>query len=95
MPAAAKWQDHPDIVSRVFMIKLKSIINDFRVRLIFGELKAYVYRIEWQARGLPHAHMLLILDHKIMTPAQIDAIVSAEMPDPVAAPTLHSLVAAK
>lgn len=94
LPAGAKWQDHPDIVSRVFMIKLKSIINDFRVRHIFGELKAYVYRIEWQARGLPHAHMLLILDHKIMTPAQIDAIVSAEMPDPVAAPALHSLVAA-
>ena len=44
---------------------------------------AFVYRIEWQARGLPHAHMLLILEHKLMAISQIDAIVSAEMPDPV------------
>jgi Helitron helicase-like domain at N-terminus len=92
LPAGAKWQDHPDIVSRVFMLKLKCIISDFKIGQIFGVLKAYVYRIEWQARGLPHAHMLLILEHKIMTAAQIDAIVSAEMPDPVDDPILHSLV---
>ena len=94
LPAGAVWQDHPDIVSRVFMLKLKSVITDFKAGQIFGVLKAYVYRIEWQARGLPHAHMLLILEHKIMTPAQIDAVVCAEMPDPIAAPALHKLVAA-
>jgi hypothetical protein len=49
----AKWQDHPDIVSRVFMLKLKSIISDFKNGKIFGVMKAFVYRIEWQARGLP------------------------------------------
>jgi hypothetical protein len=76
------------------MLKLKCIIADFKIGQIFGVMKAFVYRIEWQARGLPHAHMLLILDHKIMTAAQIDAIVSAEMPDPVAQPVLHSLVGA-
>jgi hypothetical protein len=38
--------------------------------------------------------MLLILEHKIMTADQIDAIVSAEMPDPVDAPALHKVVAA-
>jgi hypothetical protein len=94
LPAGAKWQDHPDIVSRVFMLKLKCIIDDFKNGQIFGVLKAFVYRIEWQARGLPHAHMLLILEHKIMTAAQIDAIVSAEMPDPVAQPVLFALVGA-
>ncbi len=92
LPAGAKWQNHPDIVSRAFMLKLKSIITDIKEGQIFGVLKAYVYRIEWQARGLPHAHMLLILEHKIMTADQINAIVSAEMPDPVADPILHELV---
>jgi hypothetical protein len=94
LPAGAKWQNHPDIVSRVFMLKLKSILRDFKIGQIFGVLKAYVYRIEWQARGLPHAHMLLILEHKILSAAQIDAIVSAELPDPVAHPVLHRLVGA-
>ena len=94
LPVGEKWQDHPDIVSRVFMLKLKSIIHDFRIGQIFGVMKAYVYRIEWQARGLPHAHMLLILEHKILSTTQIDAIVSAEMPDPVASPVLHNLVVA-
>ena len=94
LPAGAKWQNHPDIVSRAFMLKLKSILRDFKIGQFFGVLKAYVYRIEWQARGLPHAHMLLILEHKILSTAQIDAIVSAEMPDPVAHPVLHRLVSA-
>ena len=92
LPVGAKWQNHPDIVSRAFMIKLKAIINDLKVGQIFGVLKAYVYRIEWQARGLPHAHMLIILEHKILSSRQIDAIVSAELPDPVTAPVLHALV---
>jgi hypothetical protein len=92
MPAGEKWQDHPDIVSRVFMLKLKSIIDDLKNGCIFGAMKAYVYRIEWQARGLPHAHMLLILEHKIMATRQIDAIVCAELPDPATSPVLHALV---
>jgi hypothetical protein len=92
LPAGGKWKDHPDVVSRAFMLRLKSIVNDFKVGCIFGALKAYVYRIEWQARGLPHAHMLLILEHKIMSTRQIDSIVSAEVPDPVGSPVLHALV---
>ena len=92
LPAGGKWKDHPDVVSRAFMLRLKSIVNDFKVGCIFGALKAYVYRIEWQARGLPHAHMLLILEHKIMSTRQIDSIVSAEVPDPVGSPVLHATV---
>jgi hypothetical protein len=92
LPSNSKWRDHPDIVSRAFMLRLKCIVNDFKDGNIFGVMKAFVYRIEWQARGLPHAHMLLILEHKIMATSQIDAIVSAEMPDPVLSPVLHALV---
>ena len=49
---------------------------------IFGPVLAYVCRIEWQARGMPHAHMLFILRDKVMSPRHIDAIISAELPDP-------------
>ena len=92
LPEGAKWRDHPDIVARAFMMRLKCIVHDFKEGCIFGVLKAFVYRIEWQARGLPHAHMLLILEHKIMAISQIDSIVSAEMPDPVVSPVLHALI---
>ena len=35
-----------------------------------GKVVAYVYTIEFRKSGLPHAHILLILDeaHKLRTP---------------------------
>jgi hypothetical protein len=60
VPSILSASDHHDIVSRVFMLKLKSITDDLKNGCVIGAMKAYVYRIEWQARGLPHAHMLLI-----------------------------------
>ena len=41
---------------------------------------------------LPHAHILIILLNKILSPRHIDAAVSAEMPDPTADPELHALI---
>ncbi|GBO40804.1 hypothetical protein AVEN_212029-1, partial [Araneus ventricosus] len=51
---------------------------------IFGTVLAYIYVIEFQKRGLPHAHILLTLDSesKIRTKDDIDKFVSAELPDP-------------
>jgi hypothetical protein len=44
---------------------------------------ANIHVIEWQKRGLPHAHILLILhsDHKPWGPDEYDFMVSAELPD--------------
>jgi hypothetical protein len=46
-------------------------------------LLTVVYTIEYQKRGLPHAHILLFLhpDVKHPTPIEIDRIISAEVPD--------------
>jgi hypothetical protein len=93
LPAGAKWKHHIDVVERVFMIKLRQFIQDIVKDEIFGEVKAFVYRIEWQARGLPHAHMLFILKDKILSARHIDSIVSAEVPDPSSEPELCALVA--
>ena len=92
LPPGAKWHHHPDIVSRVFMIKMQELIDDIVRNEIFGTVHAYVFRIEWQARGLPHAHMLFILKDKILSARHIDAVVSAELPDPVTEPVLSALV---
>jgi hypothetical protein len=40
-----------------------------------------MYSIEWQKRGLPHAHILIWLQEKIR-PTLIDSIISAELPNP-------------
>ena len=43
---------------------------------------AYVYTIEFQKRGLPHVHVLFVLDYenKLTNPEMIDKYISAEIP---------------
>ncbi|XP_027099304.1 uncharacterized protein [Coffea arabica] len=63
-------------------------------RHIFGKVAAYTYIIEFQKRGLPHAHFLIILKQgsKMYSPQAYDRIVCAELPDSHHQPYLHSLV---
>ncbi|XP_077128631.1 uncharacterized protein LOC143784336 isoform X1 [Ranitomeya variabilis] len=53
-----------------------------------------VHVIEFQKRGLPHAHILIILDSnsKLRTEEDIDNIVWAEIPNPTHYPQLHKIV---
>ena len=48
-------------------------------------------QVEWQKRGLPHAHILLILDEPIH-PDRFDEYVQAELPDHPTHPILRDLV---
>ncbi|XP_053149050.1 LOW QUALITY PROTEIN: uncharacterized protein LOC128343641 [Hemicordylus capensis] len=84
----------PDIVARVFHLKLRSLIDDICKNHIFGPPTAIVYVIEFQKRGLPHAHILLILTehYKPKTETSIDDIVSAEIPNIETTPRLHEIV---
>ena len=56
-----KVTDRPDLVVRVFKLKLRELLNDILKRHILGRPLAHVYTIEFQKRGLSHAHMLIIL----------------------------------
>jgi PIF1-like helicase/Helitron helicase-like domain at N-terminus/Helicase len=86
--------DRPDLVSRVFKIKKEELLFDITKRHIFGKTVAFVYVIEFQKRGLPHLHLLIILDHdsKIRDTDKIDSIVCAEIPDKQQHPRLFELV---
>uniref|UniRef100_A0A0L8GSB4 Helitron helicase-like domain-containing protein n=1 Tax=Octopus bimaculoides TaxID=37653 RepID=A0A0L8GSB4_OCTBM len=49
--------ERPDLVARVFNIKLHELLNDIIKKHIFGRVTGYCYTIEFQKRGLPHAHL--------------------------------------
>ncbi|XP_019199145.1 PREDICTED: uncharacterized protein LOC109192894 [Ipomoea nil] len=78
-----KAEDRPDIVCRVFKMKLDCLIKEIKNGKLFGPVRAVIYTIEFQKRGLPHAHILLFLQGTscFANPAFMDTIISTEIPD--------------
>ncbi|XP_058784626.1 uncharacterized protein LOC131659455 [Vicia villosa] len=89
-----KPEDRPDLVSRLFKIKLNHLIKDIKKGDIFGKVKAVIYTIEFQKRGLPHAHILVFLQpsYRFVQPHEIDKIISVEIPDKDRDPELYKIV---
>lgn len=91
------WQSvehRPDLISRVFNIKLNAMLHDISANHVLGKPVAKIHVIEFQKRGLPHAHILLILkcEDKPKDIAAINNLVSAEIPDINTHPRLHAIV---
>ena len=97
--------DRPDIIARVFRLKLQALCKELYKDGIFGVAVAHLHVIEFQKRGLPHAHILIILceadrlEHDVHhSPSPL--LSTAHSPlcaphsplrtPPVLAPTLHS-----
>ena len=61
---------------------------------MLGEMIALIYVIEWQKRGPPQAHILMIADTKCKpkTPEDYDSIVCAEIADGEQFPEQHKIV---
>jgi hypothetical protein len=78
----------------VFRAKLEELRRQLLYNDILGKVKAYVYVVEFQKRGLPHAHWLLIMQrkYKITCPEQYDMIISAELPNKKEYPELYKMV---
>ncbi|AQK99913.1 hypothetical protein ZEAMMB73_Zm00001d012588 [Zea mays] len=75
-------QDRPDLVVCVFHAKLQELKYRLTKQDILGKVRAYVYVVEFQKRGLPHAHFLLIMQrkYKLTCPEQYDLLISTEIP---------------
>ncbi|KAL7094727.1 hypothetical protein ACP275_11G121900 [Erythranthe tilingii] len=89
-----KCEDRPDLVCRVFKMKLNQLIKEIKQGHVFEKVKSVIYTIEFQKRGLPHAHILIFLhsNYKYSNPGDLDKIISAEIPVEEEDPILYSAV---
>ena len=71
--------DRPDLLARVFRLKLRVLLDDLVKFHMLGRTQANIHVIEFQKRGLPHAHILLILalEDKLNSPEDYDRCASA------------------
>jgi hypothetical protein len=74
--------DCPDLVIRIFKLKLLSLIKDIS-NGVLGDISAFLYTIEFQKCGLPHAHIIVFLKPhaKLRSPQDIDSLMSSEFPE--------------
>jgi hypothetical protein len=86
--------DRPDLVARVFRLKLNALRRELITEGAFGVVVGNVYVVEYQTRGLPHAHLLLIMhpEYRPRNADDFDDIICAELPDPVTQPLLHATI---
>src|ERR1700733_7729845 len=76
------FMDIPVVVIRVFKRKLALLEQALKTMFPHagGGLLYCIHSIEFQKRGLPHAHILLKFCSDCITASNIDAVVSAEIP---------------
>ncbi|XP_058222040.1 uncharacterized protein LOC131332039 [Rhododendron vialii] len=87
-------QNRPDLLVRVFKSKLEQMRKGVIKEELFGPIAAYTYAVEFQKRGLPHVHLLIILKrpYKLNTADKFNAIISAEIPHREHQPHLYATV---
>lgn len=76
------YTDIPVVVCRVFKQKLSRLMTIFRTMFPHaGPLLYTIQRVEFQKRGLPHAHILLKYSSSCISPDDIDCVISAQIPE--------------
>jgi hypothetical protein len=64
----------------IFRSKLNALMKFIRSGKMLGNVSAFVWRIEYQKRGLPHAHILLWTDYDTSNVAAIEKVVNVRLP---------------
>ena len=76
------------------IIYMQELLRLIRTEEVFGKVLASVHVVEFQKRGLPHAHILVILQPSDAPrhADDVDKLVCAELPDPAVHPRLYAIV---
>jgi hypothetical protein len=87
-------QDRPELVARVYRSKLHNLHDRLIKKKHFGVVWAYAHVAEFQKRGLPHEHFLLVMANRdtLISPNEFDKYIYAEILDKDKYPVLHDLV---
>lgn len=82
LKSGQKAPDRPELVARVFVQKLKPLDKDLDEGIL-GIQAARVQVVDYQKRGLPHAHILVILrpEDRPTCAEEVDRSVSAGLPN--------------
>nr|XP_042913037.1 uncharacterized protein LOC122273048 [Parasteatoda tepidariorum] len=94
LPTGFTASDIPHVVVRAFYCRFEEFVKEIAAGKVFGKVMGYTFSIEFQKRGLPHAHCLFILNprDKLLTPSSIDRFICAEIPPKDNFPNLHQKV---
>ncbi len=86
-------KDRPELVTRVFNLKFDALLKDIKDGVL-GNVIAKIWVIKIQKRGLPHTHILLILNEasKLRIVEDYNSMVSAEISDPIRHPEAYETV---
>jgi hypothetical protein len=86
-------KDRPKLITRVFNLKLDALLKDIKDG-VFGNVIAKIWVIKFQKRGLPHTHILLILDEasKLRIVEDYNSMVSVEISNPIRHPEAYETV---
>jgi len=86
--------DRPDLTSRVFNMKLNALLKNLLQSGVLGTMMADIHAVEWQKRGLPHDHILIILrsQDKPSDNNDYDWIVCVKLPDKSTHPELYNIM---
>uniref|UniRef100_A0A914PGD5 ATP-dependent DNA helicase n=1 Tax=Panagrolaimus davidi TaxID=227884 RepID=A0A914PGD5_9BILA len=69
-----------DLKCRVFLTKAQEFLDDLFKGNFFGKVQAFHVILEHQKRGMPHLHVLLIMEDEV-TVADVDNYISARIPE--------------
>jgi hypothetical protein len=87
-------KDRPELITHIFNLKLDALLKDIKDDVL-GNVIAKIWVIEFQKRGLPHAHILFILNEtsKLRTTKDYNLMVSTEISNLIRHPKAYKIVA--
>ena len=95
LPGQIAASDRPDVVARVFRLRLRELMDDILKKNALGCTVAHMWAREFHKRGLPHANLLLVFADadKLHKPDDYADVVCAEIPDRTTEPELYDIIA--